>query len=104
MFDLWLDEAELTRLTLLIAVTVLLPLQLLLCCRVRSRLLRLLPALALGALAVVFLLLAAFSSGWVALGYAMFAALAALMLLMCGAGWGLWALIRRGKRAPCDPE
>lgn len=100
MFDIWLGELELTRWTLLLAALLLLSAQLWLCFRVRSRLLRLLPVLALTGLTAGLLFAASTTAAWEGLGYALLAALAGLLLLACGVGWCAWWLItrRRAKR------
>lgn len=95
MFDVWLGDVELTRAVLLVALFLLFPGQLLLCFTVKSRLLRLLPALVLAALTALLGVLYATAVGWERLGYAFLALFAGFLLLVCGAGWGVWALVRR---------
>lgn len=100
MFDVWFGDVELTTLVLVFSVFVLLPIQLLLCFKVRSKIVRLLPVIALSALSICFLVMAALSSGWTSLGYVFFAVFTGWMLLVCGIGWAIWAIIKRikGKR------
>ncbi len=98
MFDLWMGDVELTTLVLLVSVAVLLPLQLLLCFRVRSRLVRLLPVLLLSMAALCCVVGALAAPGWDGLGYLMLAMLAGIMLLLCLAAWGIWAVIRLLRR------
>ena len=98
MFDVWLGEMELTTLTLLLSVFILLPLQLLLCFRVRSRILRLLPVILCSLLVGTFLLLAHCNPGWDSLGYLFLALFAGFLLAACGVGWGIWAITRKRKK------
>jgi len=97
MFDVWLGEMELTTLTLLLSVFLLLPLQLLLCFKIRSRILRLLPVILCSLLVGIFLLLALCTPGWDGLGYIFLALFAGFMLTACGIGWLIWAIINKIK-------
>ena len=97
MFDVWLGNVELTTLTLLLSVFVLLPLQLLLCFKVRSRLLRLLPVILCFLLVGLFLFLAHCNPGWDSLGYLFLALFAGFLLAACGIAWGIWAIINKRK-------
>lgn len=47
MFDVWMGDIELTTAVLIFSVVVLLPIQLLLCFRVKSKAIRLLPVVLL---------------------------------------------------------
>lgn len=101
MFDVWMGDVELTTLVLVFSLVVLLPVQLLLCFRVRSRKIRLLPVIVLAIPTIVFTLMSFAISGWDGLGYIFLAIFAGFMLLVCGVGWGIWAiagLIKRRKR------
>ena len=98
MFDVWLGEIELTTLTLLLSVFILLPLQLLLCFKVRSRILRLLPVILFSLLVGIFLLLAHGNPGWDSLGYLFLALFAGIMLIACGIAWGIWATAGKRKK------
>ena len=88
MFDVWLGEMELTTLTLLLSVFLLLPLQLLLCFKVRSLILRLLPVILCALLTGLFLVLAHCSPGWNSLGYLFLALFPGFLLAACDIGWG----------------
>ena len=98
MFDVWLGNAELTTLTLLLSVFVLFPGQLLLCFKVRSLALRLLPVILLALLAGSFLLLALCSPSWDGLGYLFLAIFAGVMLAACGIAWAIWAITKKKNR------
>ena len=92
MFDVWLGGTELTTAGLIVSIVALLPIQLFLCFRVRSRTIRMLPAVALALTALVFCCKAITSTDWDSLGYILLAIFAGLMLFMCGVGWGIWAI------------
>ena len=97
MFDVWLGNIELTTFFLIFSVAVLLPIQLLLCFKVKSKLVRLLPVIILSALIIAFIVLSATAQGWDNLGYLFLAIFAGMMLLMDGIGWGIWAMIKAAK-------
>lgn len=65
--------------------------QLLLCFRVKSSLLRLLPVCLCSAAAAFQLLMACLSDGMAVLGFEVMAIFSGLLLLACGAGWLIWA-------------
>ena len=98
MFDIYLGEIELTMLIVVFSVAVLLPVQLLLCFKVKSRFARLAPAVVLLALAAVFVMLWLSTPGWDGLGYAILAAFGGFMAFVCGLGWGIWALVCRMRK------
>ncbi len=98
MFDVYAGDVELTTLTFIVSVAVLLPLQLLLCFKVKSLLLRLTPAVLLTAAAVGLVLKAALSVGWEGLPYLFLAAFAGIMALSCGVGWAVWAAVKAAGR------
>ena len=105
MFDVWIGDVELTRLVLVFSIAVLLPLQLLLCFKVRRLFIRLLPVLVLSIPAILFVGMLVASSGWVRLGYLFLTMFAGFMLLMCGIGWSIWAIARlaAGKKGGSSP-
>ncbi|MBR5123794.1 MAG: hypothetical protein IKU90_01575 [Clostridia bacterium] len=98
MFDVWMGDVELTTVTLILSATVLLPLQLLLCFKVKSKLVRLVPVCLLALPTVLFAVLSVTATGWDALGYLFLALFAGFALLLCGVGWGIWGMIRLIKR------
>ena len=97
MFDAWWGEAEFTTLVLNISIIVLLPVQLFLCFKVKSRIVRFLPIIVFSVLTTVFFVLASIAQEWDRLGYVFFAIFSGFMLFMCGIGWGIWAIINRIK-------
>lgn len=94
MFDIWVGDVELTSLVVQLSVVAVLPIQLLLCFRARSRWLRLFPVLLSTVLTALLLLLAYRAQDWDALGYIFFALLTGCMLILSGIGWGIWGLSR----------
>ena len=98
MFDVYWGDTNLAVLTLVLSVAVALPVQLLLCFKVKSRAIRLLPAVLLVILIVVFLILAVSIPDLGAVGYVFLAIYAGFMLFMCGLGWGIWAFITSRNR------
>ncbi len=100
MFDIWLGDTELTTFTLLFSCAVLLPVQLLLCFKIKSLVVRLLPVMLLSIPMLCFFVLSAAAAGWDSLGYLFLAIFAAFMLFICGVGWAIWAIARfaRSKR------
>lgn len=98
MFDLTYGTIDFDLLLRISFIVVLLPIQLLLCFKVKSRLVRLLPILLLGSLGIVFLCLASTSSGWDTLGYLIFIIYVLYAIFICGIGWCIWWIIQRKKR------
>lgn len=90
---MWVGDISLSELVLFISVVVILPIQLLLCFKVKPLFVRLLPAILLCVLALASILMSLTATGWDTLGYIFFAIYAAIMILMCGIGWGVWAIV-----------
>lgn len=98
MFDIWWGDIELTTLTLIVSVVALLPIQLLLCFKAKSRTIRLLPIFIFSVLAVAFIVMNFVTPGWDGLGYIFLAIFAGIMIFMCGIGWGIWWIVSRRKK------
>ena len=98
MFDIWWGTVELTTLILIISVVVLMPLQVLICFKVKSLNVRLLPVICLSIVSVALVLAGLMAQGWDGLGYAILAAFTGFMLFMCGIGWGIWGIVRYIKK------
>ncbi len=92
MFDVWIGDVELTALIAIFSIVVLLPIQILLCFKVKSKVLRLMPAVVLFALSIFFAVMSATSSGWDGIGWMFFFLYAAWMLFMCGVAWGIFGI------------
>lgn len=99
MFDVWSGNGELTIIALIVSVAVILPVQLLLCFKIRKIVIRLLPVMVLSVLTAVLSLLAAVTSGWDSLGYIVLAVFTGIMLLVCGGAWGIWAIAKCMKKS-----
>lgn len=93
MFDIWIGEINATVLILILSLVIVLPVQLLLCFKVRSRMVRLAPVIGFLLLGEICLLMDLAASGWDGLGYIICAIYAAFMMLICGIGWAIWAVI-----------
>lgn len=98
MFDVWIGEIDITNLVLLSSLALFLPARLLLCFKVKSRILRLLPIIIFSLLEIIFIALSLVITGWDALVYIVFALLVGVLILMCGIGWGIWAIEKFIKR------
>lgn len=98
MFDVWTGDIELTAFVLIFSTVVLLPVQLLLCFKVKSKAIRLLPVAVLAILTIILIGISVTLTGWDGLGYIFLAIFTGFMLLMCGMGWGIWAIARLVKR------
>ena len=95
MFDVWIGEIDLTTLILILSVLILFPCQLLLCFKVKSVVLQLLPCVVLFlATAILFVFAIAIADGWDALGYLFLAIFTGIMLLACGLAWLIWAVAK----------
>ena len=92
MFDVWMGDIELTTAVLIFSVVVLFPIQLLLCFKVKSKAFRLLPVILLSIPTIIFTVMSVVITGWDGLGYIFLAIFTGFMLLMCGVGWGIWAI------------
>lgn len=97
MFDIWWGDIELTTLTLIVSIVVLLPIQLLLCFKVKSRTVRLLPVIILSLLTAAFIILYFLNAGLEGLVCIFLAIFSGFMLFMCGLGWGIWAISNKIK-------
>ena len=91
MFDVWMGDIELTTVVLIFSVIVLLPFQLLLCFKVKSKTILLLPVILLSIPILFFIVMA--TTDWDHLGYTFLVIFLGFMLLMCGIGWGIWWII-----------
>ena len=95
MFDVWMGDIELTTFVLIFSIVVILPIQLLLCFKVRNKAIRLLPVVVLSIPTIIFAVMSVAMTGWDGLGYVFLAIFTGFMLLMCGIGWGIWWIINR---------
>lgn len=98
MFDIWMGEMNLTLLVMILGVVILLPVQLLLCFKARSLTLRLAPVVILALLTLVCIAMCYATPGWDCLSYAVLAIYTGFGVVLCGIGWGIWAIVRAVRR------
>lgn len=92
----WYLEIDYPTIVVIVSVMATLILQLLLCFKAKKIFIKLIPIALLIVLTIVFYLCSATINGWDGLGYLFFALLSFGLILVCGLGWGAWAII--GKR------
>ena len=98
MFDLWIGNIELTTPVLIFSIIVLLPIQLLLCFKVKNKAIRLLPIILLSIPTLIFVIMTTTTQGWDSLGYVFLAIFTGFMMLICGLAWGIWAIIKHKQK------
>ena len=91
---MWIRDIEITSLIAISSVLVVLPIQLLLCFKVKPVFLRLLPSILLTATTILLFTMMTTSRDWDALGYAVLGVLSGVLLIFSGIGWGIWAIVR----------
>lgn len=94
MGDIWIGEIELTALVAFSSFFVVLPLQLLLCFKVKSLFLRLLPSLILAAITAIFFIMMRITTNWDAIGCAVLGVCTGIFLIFSGLSWGVFALFK----------
>jgi len=94
MGDMWIRDIEVTTLIAITSVLVVLPIQLLLCFKVKPVFLRLLPSILLTGTTILLFAMMAASRDWDAIGYAVLGVLSGVLLIFSGIGWGIWAIVR----------
>ena len=96
MLDFGFFEIKTEYFVLILSVLTL-SLQLLLCFKAKKLFPRLLPLILFAILTAVFFVLIFLSSGWESVGFLLLAICAAILLLVCGIGWGIWGIIQHHK-------
>ena len=94
MGDMWIRDVEVTTLIAITSVLVVLPIQLLLCFKVKPIFLRLLPSILLTGTTILLFAMMAASRDWDAIGYAVLGVFSGVLLIFSGIGWGIWAIVR----------
>lgn len=94
MFDIWIGDINIAPFIWLFTLIVVLPIQLVLCFRVKSKLIRLLPVIIFSVLSATAAVATATRTDWDAIFYLICAVYLTIMLIVCGIGWGIWAIIR----------
>ena len=90
----WYLEIDFPTIVVFASTIATLILQLLLCFKAKKVFMKLLPIALLIVSTIVFSICSASINGWDGLGYLFFALLSFGLLLVCGLGWGVWAIIR----------
>jgi len=93
MGDMWIRDIEITSLIAISSVFVVLPIQLLLCFKVKPVFLRLLPSILLTGTTILLFAMMAASRDWDAIGYAVLGVFSGVLLIFSGIGWGIWGLV-----------
>ena len=93
MGDMWIRDVEVTTLIAITSVLVVLPIQLLLCFKVKPVFLRLLPSILLTGTTILLFAMMAASRDWDAIGYAVLGVFSGVLLVFSGIGWGIWGLV-----------
>ena len=101
------EGIDLSEVVIVLLALLLLALQLLLCFKVKSRLLRLLPVLLCVLAGIFFFVMMFIAEGWDVLGYLLLLLLAAIFAAACVIAWMLWgiaAIIKGKKKAGTQPK
>ena len=98
MFDVWIGNIELFKAVLVLSVVGLLLIQLLLCFKVKNKIIRLLPVILLSIVTIFFVAMASTATDWENLGYIFLVIFIGFMWLVCGMAWGIWAIIKLVKK------
>ena len=98
MFDVWIGDVELTTAVLVFSIVILLPVQLLLCFKVKSKLIRLVPVILLSIPTLIFIGMDVAVPGWDGIGYVFLAVFTGFMMFMCAVAWGIWAIFELIKK------
>ena len=94
MGDVWIGNIEFTTFIAICSVFIVLPVQLLLCFKVKNTFIRLLPSILL-AITTIFLFCLMYSAEeWDAIGYALLGVFSGVMLIVVGIAWCIWAVVR----------
>ena len=94
MGDVWIGNIEFTTFIAICSVLIVLPMQLLLCFKVKNTFIRLLPSILLTLTTIVLFCLMCSAEEWDAIGYALLGVFSGVMLTVAGIAWGIWAIVR----------
>lgn len=98
MFDVWIGDVNIALFIWIFILIVVLPLQLVLCFKVKSKFMRLLPVIVLSVLIIASAVAATVGTDWDVLFYLICTVYFAIMLFVCGFGWGIWAIIKKARK------
>ena len=102
MGDIWIRDIEITTLIAVSSVLIVLPVQLLLCFKVKKLFLRLLPSFVLTATTIFLFIMMRITTDWDAIGYAILFVFSGVLLIFCGIAWGVWAIVKFIKKRKVD--
>ena len=95
MFDAHIGSINLTWLVIIVAVIVVLPVQIFLCFKVKSLILRLLPIILFITLILISVVMYFISTGWDGLIYILFGIYGVGLVLVSSVGWVIWKIVAR---------
>ncbi len=98
MFDIWIGNINLAVAFLAAAFIIVLPIQLLLCFKVKKLIVRLIPMLVTAISTQIFGLLMIYSGGWNTLGYVLLMIMSCVLLAASLFDWGIWAVVSKIRR------
>lgn len=90
MFDVWLGDVELTEVIIYASILIMIPLQLLLCFKVKKLWVRLIPTVTLITAIILFMCMSTIAGGWDNIGYVILAIFAGILLAACALAWLIW--------------
>lgn len=93
----WLYSIDPVTLIACLIIIATLLIQLILCFKVKSKIIRLLPISVLAVVSAVFTVLCTITTGWDGLAYALYAIFAGILLVICCFSWGIWWIVKRIK-------
>ena len=93
MGDVWIRDIEITTLIVISSVLIVLPIQLLLCFKVKRLLIRLLPTMLFTATTIFLFSMMYTAQDWDAIGYAILGVFSGVLLIFSRLAWGIWAIV-----------
>lgn len=101
-----LSAENLYEVVLILTFVSVLIVQLLLCFKVKSLVVRLIPCVGLFALTAFFFVMIFLSFGWDSVGYVILTLYSGIALIISGIGWGIWLIahILKKRRGKSNPE
>lgn len=93
-----LTEIATPAIFVIVSSVLVLVLQLFLCFETKQVILKLLPTLLLVICSVIFSVLGACFNGWDGFSYQFLALVSFVLIVVCGLGWVVWAIVRKKSR------
>ena len=100
MYDFWIGDINIAPFLLIFTFVVVLPLQAILCLKVKSKITRLLPVIILSVLTIAAVVVATIGTGWNVIFYIVSAIYFGIMLAVCGVVWGVLAIVKCLRQSP----